>query len=545
MSENLHEIASQYFSYLAMTFPVMCASDEFYFFPRAEQAGTYYHRMENLKAEDLEEVIQELKNFRERISLCENQESELENRIDISLLQSNISGMLIELEKNRTWCHNPLLYLKIAFIGMDHSITKPLAEDEDFADRFYGRFNVIPLLLYNAMNNITSVPETYLRSSLAMIADGRKYVSEIRNAVAERVKQGICDVHLSVFENILGSLEIFEKFLGSVMKVPDHHFSLNSLETSMKEHFLNQRSLEEIYEIAVDEWFQIKDRLHELANQIDPDSSWQQLYQSFTPSNEKDLDILSLYKHEMRALKSFFHANYFPENMTDPAIDIIETPTYLRSVRGTASFGAALTADINDTSYFFITTRLPGQASAESDHLLTARLHKEYKFLTAHETIPGHHLLDSMRRNMKNPIRRQIESPLFYEGWASYAESLLCDLGYVQAPIECLVEYKRRLWRAARCQIDAGIPAGKLTYDDAAALLTQIGFSKDEARRQIDRFRLNPGYQLCYTLGTHEIRELKKKYSPYVGEERFYHMLLNGGQLPFCWIDKRLDAISG
>jgi uncharacterized protein (DUF885 family) len=144
---------------------------------------------------------------------------------------------------------------------------------------------------------------------------------------------------------------------------------------------------------------------------------------------------------------------------------------------------------------------------------------------------------------MNNPIRRQIESPLFYEGWASYAESLLADLGYVKKPIERLVEYKRRLWRAARCQIDAGIPAGKLTLEAAAKLLTAVGFSQQEARRQIDRFRLNPGYQLCYTLGSYEINELKKKYSPSLGEDRFYSYLLNGGQLPFSFIDKRFEKL--
>jgi uncharacterized protein (DUF885 family) len=56
--------------------------------------------------------------------------------------------------------------------------------------------------------------------------------------------------------------------------------------------------------------------------------------------------------------------------------------------------------------------------------------------LTAHETIPGHHFLDSIRRSLKNPIRRQIESPLFYEGWASYAESMLIEYGYLEETMQ-------------------------------------------------------------------------------------------------------------
>ncbi|MBW1641446.1 MAG: DUF885 family protein, partial [Deltaproteobacteria bacterium] len=432
---------------------------------------------------------------------------------------------------------------KIAFIGLDHAITKPLSGDDEFAERLYGRLSTIPLLLHNGINNITSVPETYHQSSIAMLIDVKKYILDIRDTVSKMVKDGIYDVYLGVFENVLNSLDLFQKFLETVMKVPDHHFSFSSLEDSLKEHFLSQRSLKEIYGIAENEWHQITEKLNRLTVQIDSEKSWQELYHAFTPSNTENEDILSLYRNEMEKLKLFFSKNNFSKNLPDPAVEIKETPRYLRSVRGTASFSAALTADIQDISYFYITTRLPETNTEESEVLLKKRLHKEYKFITAHETVPGHHLLDSMRRRMKNPVRRQIESPLFYEGWASYAESLLADSGYVEKPIECLVEYKRRLWRAARCQIDAGIPSGKLTCDDAVNLLTSVGFSAEEARRQIDRFRLNPGYQLCYTLGAYEINELKKKHGPSLGEEQFHHFLLSGGQLPFCWIDKRFEKL--
>ena len=72
--------------------------------------------------------------------------------------------------------------------------------------------------------------------------------------------------------------------------------------------------------------------------------------------------------------------------------------------------------------------------------------------------------------------------------------------GYVTNPMEYLVDCKRRLWRAARCQIDVGLAAGMLARQDAIRLLTTAGFSPEEANNQIDRFLLNPGYQLCYEI---------------------------------------------
>lgn len=543
MNENVYDMVSQYFRYLAMTFPVMCASDEFHFLPRAENARNYYHRMESLHADDIEEVISKIKDFWKAFSMLENQETDLETRFDIRLVKANISGILIELETKKIWRYSPLLYLKIAFIGLDHAITKPLGRPDDFAERFYGRLSTIPLLFHNAMVNISTVPETYHQLSLAMVSDAKDYVNEIKKTVGNMITDGMCDVNLVVLDNLFSSMEIFRNFLQAVTIVPDHHISLNSLELSLKDHFVTQRSLDEIYDIGVNEYNKIKNDLDGLASQIDPGKSWQELYHEFMPMTGEDMDVLSLYRSEMEKMRLFFSEHFFSKDLADPAVEIQKTPTYLRSVRGTASFGAALTADSTDISYFFITTQLPKTNTKESDVLLKKRLHKEYKFLTAHETIPGHHLIDSVRRGIDNPVRRQIESPLFYEGWASYVESLLEDIGYVDTPMDCLIEKKRELWRAARCQIDAGIPAGKLTIDDAMNLLATVGFSAEEAKRQVNRFRLNPGYQLCYTLGAYEIVELKKKFCSSLGKERFHRFFLEGGQLPFGWIEERFEAL--
>jgi uncharacterized protein (DUF885 family) len=159
---------------------------------------------------------------------------------------------------------------------------------------------------------------------------------------------------------------------------------------------------------------------------------------------------------------------------------------------------------------------------------------------SAHETFPGHHLLDFTRRNLKNSIRAQIESPLFYEGWAYYVESLLSEYGYVSQPLDRLVDHKRRLWRAARCQIDTGLAGGLLKEDQAMKLLASAAFSREEARNQLDRFRLNPGYQLCYSLGRYEFTHLRKTYGSRLGRDVFHREILQGGELPFHLLEKRL-----
>jgi len=106
-----------------------------------------------------------------------------------------------------------------------------------------------------------------------------------------------------------------------------------------------------------------------------------------------------------------------------------------------------------------------------------------------------------------------------------------------------LVDYKRRLWRSARCQVDVGLTTEKIDLDDAVQLLHVCGFSPEEAHRQVDRFRLNPGYQLCYSFGCHEFKELKATYSSQMDTPSFHRFMLEGGELPFHLINRRFEEL--
>jgi len=540
MNATHTQLAIRYFNYLARRFPVMCASDEFHFLPRAEDAAKYYDRLDDIDSDSIDECLNQLREFRQRFSRLSASETNLEKRIDLEVLKANVTGIVIEFGKNRIWQHNPLLYLKIAFIGIDHALNKPADRPQERVERILGRMSSVPRLLDQAIDNIYQVPETYHHAAKAMLIDGRQYLLQTAKALTGHRNNRL----LLCFQNTFAALDRFEKYLGSIHSLSDKSFSSTSLQTTLKDYFLSTRDLEEVFQIAEDEWRNNLERLEELRSKIDPRKSWQKLYHGVCPDLE-EMDTFSLYRRETERLRKFFSRHGFNKKDLDSPLEIVPTPMYLESVRSAASFGAALSANPKEKSFFYITTHFGRkEENLKENDLLIKRLHREYKFLTAHETVPGHHLLDSIRRRLINPVRRQIESPLFYEGWAYYAESLLTEQCYIKAPLEYLFDYKRRLWRSARCQIDVGIPGGLITKKDAIRLLTTVGFSQKESVRQIHRFQLNPGYQLCYTLGRYEIMRLKKAFEPRMGSEKFHSFLLEGGELPFQWIEKRLQAMN-
>jgi len=412
-------LADEYFEYLAQCFPVMCASDEFHFLPRAQAAGKYYDRLDNLSSQAIEENIVKLKEFQIDFSKLAGREDNLENIIDLQLLQANIAGILIELEKKRSWQYNPMLYLKIAFIGLDHALTKPATDHGESIDRVMSRLSAIPRLLKQVPDNIASVPETYHQTSLYMLADCRRYLDVVGNNLLEVSAGKQAEMLSTCLADTSVALKSLDGFLTALPPEPDHRFAIETLETTLKNHFLSVRSVDDIYQMALVDWEENLSQLERLKSKIDPAATWQELYHAYFPPDIDNSDTMTLYGQEMERLRIFFSQQGFSSADLNRPVEISDTPAYLRSVRGAASFAAAFTADDREKSYFYITTLLPGHHTAQADTLLKKRFHREFKMLTAHETIPGHHFLDSIRRRLKNSVRRQIESPLFYEGWAS------------------------------------------------------------------------------------------------------------------------------
>jgi hypothetical protein len=545
-SESLKGLANRYFRYLAEQFPVMCASDEFHFLPRAENACEHYNRLDSLDAARVSQVLKDLTRFERELEQLPSvvlngdshrpgagpQPSRLERHIDLVLLRSSVDALRIELELNRSWLHNPLLYLKIALIGLDHALHKPAHDHGERLQRACTRIRALPRLFAEARRNLRDIPETLLPSALLMLDDCLHFLHETG---ARYPKEGELS---GALEQAGQSLVLFGHFLKTEKPPKEVPRSDElALTATLQRHFSYRGTIADVHRIGLAEWEKNLSILRDIEGTLG--KPWQELYDAYHPPGIDTVDTLSLYREENDRLRAFFKESCFSAFDDDAPVRIVETPAYLRSVRGTASFSAACSGNPSEESLFYITTDKSPEGMGRK------RLHREYRFLTAHETFPGHHLLDRVRRSLKNPIRRQIESPLFYEGWASYAESLLEEEGYLKDPGELLVLHRRNLWRAARCLVDVGMNSGMMDREEAERLLEESGLSRDESRSQVRRFRLIPGYQLCYTIGSHEILNLKERYGTLLSVDRFHEVLLEGGELPFHLIEKRLDGLVG
>ncbi|NQT46964.1 MAG: DUF885 family protein [Candidatus Omnitrophica bacterium] len=524
---DLKRIADDYFGYMARAYPVMCLSDEFYFLPRAEGAMKFLTEIDSLDSDKIAGDIRYIKGLQKELQAIDPDPSDLDARIDLVMLNESISLYLEEFETTQIYRRDPALYINILMLGVDHLITKLssiVPEKKKFIEM---RLKKIPRLLDEAKRNLKDPPLPYVERGLQMAEAARLYlISHLP--------------HSKELDKVLEKIEEFKDLLHKLAKGTDSNTNIverAALESILKNGYSYNRPLEEIFQIAKSEYKKVLDQMDKIASDASPKKEWQAMLLKYKLPAKDPGELLSLYAGQIDKLRGLTTTE---DLVTLPYLQnilVVETPKYLAPVRASASYSCPLTMNEREAAYFYISIFL-GEVKSKFENI-----HQEYIFVSAHETYPGHHLLDTIRRSLENPIRRQIESPFFYEGWASYAEELIAELGYVKTPEEKLIGLRRQAWRAIRAMLDVGTRINKLTHDEGGRMLTDIGYSRNVVKAMITHYSLTYGYQLCYTIGKFELEQLKKEFVSKLGLKKFHDTLLYDGQIPFDLCRERMKRL--
>jgi uncharacterized protein (DUF885 family) len=130
-----------------------------------------------------------------------------------------------------------------------------------------------------------------------------------------------------------------------------------------------------------------------------------------------------------------------------------------------------------------------------------------------HEGVPGHHLQCGLAVHNSaelNSWRRMSWNSGHGEGWALYAERLMADLGYLDAPADRLGMLDGQRMRAARVVLDLGVHlglpkpdgSGPWTGDDAYPFLSQhVAMNDSFIRFEANRYLGWPGQAPSYKVG--------------------------------------------
>lgn len=508
---RLDALAEEIFEDLAVRFPVCLASDEFHFFPQYRAAGQDWSRWDDFSDAGIRECLSNISRWQRRITQIEPRQPSFTLSADLDLLSRVLTTLDEQLQLVCPHKTQPSFYLTIISIGLAEAL-------EVSKEAFNQRAGTLPGFLDRAIDNLSLIPGVYKDLALEMVPKTYAWVTGLAMTDDELRRVG----------------EAFGRFLDHLRRADggaDFHLDVELYERIVGHHMGCQMGLGELT------WHldqEIESAVHHLtasAERIAPGKPWQSVFKALPTPVPTDNDVAALYRAGIQQLKRHsLEAGFLTDESfagCDVEVEII--PEHLRPVRADAAY-----------------TMPPGHPPRGGVFFILPQdrqtVPRDMMLLAAHETYPGHHLLDTRRWGHQRPLRRYLEFPLFYEGWASFGEEILFDTEFFSGPADRLLSAKRRLWRAHRGRADLMIHSGQCGLEEAALTLSSLGLvNRDQALAMVRRYALKPGYQLSYTIGRRKFRQL---YTTFLSDGRtpaqFVRAAVSHGEIGFDHLAERL-----
>lgn len=480
---ELAGVAEEIMDVLAFRFPVCLSSDEFHFFPQALAKNHRWSQWDDFSAAAVSDLIEKTTAWETILERILSSAADPEISVDTTVLLRILLTLREQLSEVGFQKTQPTFYLTIAAIGLAEALeNSPVA--------FNQRIETLPRYLDRAIENLSCIPELF-----------RDLGAQMTQKIGLWLQTLSCREHDK--SAVLAALDRLAGHLHRIPTTPDFRLPAELYERIAAEHIGCRMTTEHIRIHLQAEIEETEHILSSESREISSDSSWQQVVAELPVPALPGNGQAGLYRAIIGDL-----AEHCRQQEIAPAIllqncpvQVTSVPDYMAPVRSTAAYSMP-----------------PGHPPAGGTFFIstfekTAGPPSDYRLLTAHETYPGHHLLDASRWSLKRPLRRHIEFPIFYEGWASFAEELLFDTGFFAGPTDRILMAKRRYWRAIRGIIDLDIQTGVRSLANAADFLTRAGLNRDQATAMVRRYALKPGYQLCYTIGRRKFKDLYRQFN--------------------------------
>ncbi len=289
-----------------------------------------------------------------------------------------------------------------------------------------------------------------------------------------------------------------------------------------------------------------------------------------------DTEMVAWYRDAAFRLVAFARQTGLFDVPADYKLEVTETPPPLQASIDGAAYYPAPPFRNTGVGRFYVTPTHNDPAALQSNNRAALA------DLSAHEGFPGHdwyYKVMTSYRDVISPVRwltpgavedssAMWQDSMSAEGWGLYAEALMAEPqpgapnGFY-TPEEHLYQLQGQLYRDLRVRIDTGIHTGRLTYDAAATLFSEIvdflpgscaafapsraaapkqatsdvkRASCDAAERAIFRYSKWPTQAITYRLGKAEIyalrEEAQKKLGADYSAKAFHLAFIRQGTIP-------------
>ncbi len=247
--------------------------------------------------------------------------------------------------------------------------------------------------------------------------------------------------------------------------------------------------------------------------------------------------ILPFYEDRLHAIEKLIVEHQLVSLPSRPAIIRLATAAETAQQPAPHMSAPPFLNNTGQRGEFILPLNIPSASGGEADKYDDFTYDAVAWTLTAHEARPGHELqFDSMVEHGVSLARALYSfNSTNVEGWGLYSE-------YIMQPYEPaegqLLTLQLRLLRAARAFLDPELQSGKVTPEQAYAVLEKdVILSHAFAKEEVERFTYrSPGQANSYFYGYTKLLSLRKDTETALGakfdQKKFHDFILSQGLLP-------------
>lgn len=291
---------------------------------------------------------------------------------------------------------------------------------------------------------------------------------------------------------------------------------------------------------------------------------------------KSDAEMVAWYRDSAFRLVDYARKTAIFDVPADYKLEVVETPPPLQASIDGAAYYPAPPFKNSGVGRFYVTPTHNDDAALKDNNRASLA------DLSAHEGFPGHdwyYKVLTQYRDQISPVRwltpgavedssSMWEDSMPSEGWGLYAEALMAEAqpgapnGFY-TPEERLYQLQGKLYRDLRVRVDIGIHTGRMSYDDAVTLFSEVvnflpGSCSDQsaksnpakrascesAERAIFRYSKWPTQAITYRLGKDQIYAMREEGAKLLGDKfspKAFHLLyIKQGTIPAGYFRQQL-----
>lgn len=452
------------------------------------------------------------------------------NRIDRLILLNYLKSSVFSIEELKEWQWNPISY------NVGNAIYPLIARDfaplDERLTALQGRLKAIPAYLEQAKANLKNPPRVHTETAMIQNSGNIGMLEgEVRRLAGEvpRLAESLNgDIDAAVVALTAYGAWLEEELLPA----SNGDFRLGKDLYSKKLAFTldSDFTKEQILESAQKDLKATQAALYETASRLH-----QELFGSAAPADQKEairkvLDklaeehptndtIVPFAEKRTKEITDFVREKDII-TVPDEPVKLIVMPEFQRGVAVAYCDSPGPFEKGGETFYAISPT--PEDWSDERRESFF-REYNNYMLdnLTIHEAMPGHYLQLAHSNKFEAPtkIRAVFGSGVFIEGWATYAEQVMVEVGFGGDGVK-MQQLKMRLRLLINAIIDQKIHTEGMTEDEAMAMMMEEGFQEEgEAAGKWRRACLTSTQLSTYYVGNMEINRIRDRYRAAHGDD--------------------------